>query len=334
MIGFIPPDQHRNHLTVAAEGRAPLDSVDTAQVIEGLRRFGAILFRGYSYDLESLTRFTARYCSLFVRNESGRRGAVSADGTTQTVNLGQEAFPLHPELSRVPWRPDIAWFACAHPPVLGGETLICDGAAVAAALSKSTREALAGRRVTYREETPMEAFTDWLGIPPPDDATLAMISADSPFRFERQGHRIFRTFSRPFLHRPLFGDGLVFANFLLFARFMLNTREYPTFEDGSIIPDEVVAEIKDVSDRLTVAHAWRRGDVLMLDNSRFLHGRNPVENPDAREIWTQFGFAGFLDDDHPQLAEPWRYTDDSLAIFFGPRALELRSRHPIYGPAR
>jgi len=325
MIGFIPPDERRNHLTVTTDPGVPLETLSTAEVIEGFQRFGAVLFRGFEYDLEALSRFTARYCSRFVRNESGRRGMVSADGTTQTVNLGQEAFPLHPELSRVPWRPDIAWFACSRPPPEGGETLVCDGAAVADGLSAQIRASLEGRRVTYCEETPVGAFTDWLGIPPPDDATLALISSDSPFRFERRGQKIFRSFSVPFLHRPLFGDRLVFGNFLLFARFMLNTRAFPTFEDGSIIPDEIVAEIKAVSDRLTVAHAWRQGDVLMLDNSRFLHGRNPVPDPASREIWTQFGFAAFLHDDDPRIAEPWRYTDDPLAIFFGPRALELRS---------
>jgi hypothetical protein len=107
---------------------------------------------------------------------------------------------------------------------------------------------------------------------------------------------------------------------------MLGTRQFPTFEDGSIVPDAIVEEIRDVSEGLTVAHRWQRGDLLMLDNSRFLHGRNPVGNVEEREIWTQFGYAGFLDDDDERLAEPWRYTDDPLFIFFGPGALDLRDK--------
>ena len=150
---------------------------------------------------------------------------------------------------------------------------------------------------------------------------------------KRVGDRIFRSFTRPFLHRPLFLDQPVFANFLLFARLMLRTREFPLFEDGSLIPDAIVDEIKAVSDRLTVAHRWQRGDLLMLDNSRFLHGRNPVAKLEEREIWTQFGYANFLDDNDPRLAEPWRYTDDALSIFFGPRALDLRPRGPGRAPS-
>jgi alpha-ketoglutarate-dependent taurine dioxygenase len=326
MIVSTPPAGPVNYLTFQTRGGSPLDVLDSADVIGAFREHGAILFRGFDYDVHSLSRFTARFCSRFVRNESGRRGKISSDGTTQTVNLGQEAFPLHPELSRVPWRPDIAWFACASAPSSGGETLVCDGAHIASGLSASTRETLSRRSLLYREETPVGAFTEWLGLPPPDDRTLALISRDSPFRFERAGNRIFRSFTRPFLDRALFTESPVFANFLLFARFMLGTRQFPTFEDGSIISDAIVEEIGSVSEGLTVAHRWARGDLLMLDNSRFLHGRNPVSYVEEREIWTQFGYAGFLEDDDERLAEPWRYTDDPLFIFFGPGALDLRDK--------
>ena len=142
----------------------------------------------------------------------------------------------------------------------------------------------------------------------------------------RSDGRVFRQFARPFLHRPLFDQRPVFGNFLLFARYMLGTRDFPRFEDGSVVPDNIVAALKSTSDSITVAHRWQAGDILMLDNSRFMHGRNEVIDPDERQIWTQFGYSSFLGDDDPRLAEPWRYTDDALSIFFGPVADELRTR--------
>lgn len=317
----VQPDP-RAGITTLQDGRgAPLGSLPTGELIDLFRTHGALLLRGYRFDLDSFTAFTKRFCSRFVRNESGRRMPVSTDGTTQTVNLGRDAFPLHPELSRVPWRPDIAWFACARPPAAGGETLVCDGLAVVPRLAEALRRQVADRALLYREETPMGAFTDWLGIAPPDDATLSRLSASSPFRFERQGPRIFRSFSRPFLHRPLFSDEAAFGNFLLFARYMLKTREFPTFEDGSLISDEICSGLKTVTDDLTIAHRWQVGDVLMLDNSRYMHGRNAVTEPGERVIWTQFGYAGFLPADDRRRAEPWRHTNDARAIFFGPDAL-------------
>ena len=310
------PDEQTPYATINGAG-AGLGALDTGDVTELFRTHGALLLRGFDYGLAEFRAFTADYCTRFVRNESGRRERISADGSTQSVNLGREPFPLHPELSRVPWRPDVAWFACAQAPASRGETLVCDGVATAAALDEQIRGRVATRSVLYREETPMGAFTEWLGIPPPHDDTLARLSLSSPFEFRRMGQRIFRSFTMPFLHRPLFTDQPAFGNFLLFARQMLGTRQFPLFEDGSQIPDDVCHEIARVSQGLTYAHRWQTGDILMLDNSRFMHGRNPVDDPDHRRIWTQFGYAAFLDPDDPRAGQPWRHTDDARAIFFG-----------------
>ena len=281
---------------------------------------GALLFRGFQLELDNFTEFSSHFCSRFVRNESGRRLNISDDGTTQTVNLGQEAFPLHPELSRVPWKPDIAWFACASPPRSGGETLLCDGVPVVKNLRPETREYLMGRSVLYREETPLEAFTEWLGIPAPDEEVLARLSGTSPFDFSMANGRIFRSFLRPFFHKPLFSEEPAFGNFLLFARYMLKAKIFPTFEDGSIIPDSICEELKAVTDNLTTAHRWQPGDILMVDNSRVMHGRNEVHDLQERVIWTQFGYVSFLPDDYPG-SESWRHSGDPRKIFFGPGAM-------------
>ena len=316
MIDTQPADVNTPYARISGAG-AGLHALETDTVIERFKTDGALLLRDFEYDLAGFRSFTARFCSRFVRNESGRRDQISGDGTTQSVNLGHEAFPLHPELSRVPWRPDIAWFACAQPPASGGETLVCDGVATAANLDPGVRDHLSTRSVLYREETPEQAFTEWLGIAPPDEQALADLSRQSPFVFQRLNGRIFRSFTVPFLHQPLFSDQLAFGNFLLFARRMLRTRQFPLFEDGTLIPDNICAHIAQVSDALTFPHRWQAGDVLMLDNSRFMHGRSSVQDPAGRVIWTQFGYASFLDSDDPRQDQIWRHTDDARTIFFG-----------------
>jgi len=320
MYKLLEPAAGRNYAAiVATPGAGDLSALDPATIESAFRSHGALLVRGFPLELDDFSAFTRRFCNRFVRNESGRRLQISRDGTTQTVNIGKEAFPLHPELSRVPWRPDIAWFACASPPSTDGETLLCDGVEVVTALSPGTRSQLEGRTLLYREETPREAFADLLGVPNPGPALLEQLSATSPFDFEMIGSRIFRSFRRPFFHRPLFTDAPAFGNFLLFARFMLNARAYPTFEDGSIIPDAVCAEIREVSDALTVAHRWQHGDVLMLHNSRFMHSRNTVSDLEERVIWTQFGYARFAPEDRIG-NEHWRHNDTLPHNFFGPQA--------------
>ena len=320
MFKVIKPDIGRNYATILpTDDHVQLCSLDRETIKALFADSGALLFRGFQFELDTFKKFTSHFCSQFVHNESGNRLNISSDGTTQTVNLGQDAFPLHPELSRVPWRPDIAWFACTSPPRSGGETLLCDGVPVVKNLSRKTRDYLMGRSILYREETPLEAFTEWLGIPPPDEQALMRLSGTSPFQFSLSGGKIYRSFLKPFFHIPLFSEDRVFGNFLLFARYQLKVMIFPTFEDGSIIPDSICEEIKAVTDDLTTAHRWRHGDILMIDNSRVMHGRHEVNDMSERVIWTQFGYASFLPDDR-QAAETWRKSSDPRRIFFGPGA--------------
>ena len=158
MFKVIDPARARNYVSILpAAGDDRLCSLNPDDIKTLFRDNGALLLRGFQLELAAFTDFSSHFCSRFVRNESGKRLNISGDGTTQTVNLGQEAFPLHPELSRVPWRPDIAWFACASPPTTGGETLLCDGVPVVKKLHAETRRFLMNRSLLYREETPLPA---------------------------------------------------------------------------------------------------------------------------------------------------------------------------------
>lgn len=55
-----------------------------------------------------------------------------------------------------------------------------------------------------------------------------------------------------------------------------STRQYDVeFEDGSAIPRKIIYEIYDILDQKTVKFDWKKGDILLLDNLRAMHGRAP-----------------------------------------------------------
>ena len=55
---------------------------------------------------------------------------------------------------------------------------------------------------------------------------------------------------------------------------------------------------------------WRQGDVLMLDNTRFMHGRTAILDNAERQIATYFGYLKFALPNPEEPAEPiWRRTD-------------------------
>jgi len=100
-------------------------------------------------------------------------------------------------------------------------------------------------------------------------------------------------FMAPFLGKTKFHQGLAFANFLLFARFAIKTDRFPVFEDGSEIPSLLCNQIASLAKSITTLVEWEPYDLLMLDNTRVMHGRMPIENTEEREILTRFGYANF-----------------------------------------
>jgi len=91
----------------------------------------------------------------------------------------------------------------------------------------------------------------------------------------------------------MFSDELCFGNFLLFARYLHKVKHFPVFEDNTVIPDDLVEKIRRVSERRTMPIKWQKNDLLILDNTRFMHGRNAIENSEERRIITYFGFLKF-----------------------------------------
>ena len=295
--------------SVATSETSPL-AVPPGEIMALLKAHGALLLRGFGADVAQLHGFAAQFCSGSVFNESPDRQLLDADHNIQSVNGGYDAFPLHPELSREPWKPDVALFACLVPPRELGATTVCDGVALVDALPAPVREALAGRRLLYRQAAPPEVLEYWLGIPDPDDAQLAAPPPHCPYRFERVGDLVVRSFSRPALHRPLFTERQAFGNFLLFARYHNQVRGFPSFEDGSTVPDALLETVRLTAEPLTAAVQWAAGDLLMLDNSRFLHGRTAIVPGDGRLIASYFGYLK----DAPRNPEepedpPWRRSD-------------------------
>ena len=202
----------------------------------------------------------------------------------------------------------MAFFGCLAAPTYGGRTTICDGVALAREMSEPVRRGLADRRLLYLKPTWPSLLDYWLGTATPTDEQLAVPPAGCPYQFRRYPDgEIVRFFSRPALHRPMFIDAPAFGNFLLFARFNHGRPDHPVLDDGSPVPEAWLQDIKAAGDRLSVAIGWQRGDLLMLDNTRFMHGRTAIVDPGERLIQTYFGYLGFAIPDPEEPADAiWR----------------------------
>lgn len=288
-----------------------LGDLDRDAIIELYRCHGAILFRGFNTDLVTFGRFTRMFCRTAVVNESPNREPLDPANHIYAVDGGVGAFPLHPELSREPWKPDVAFFACLGAPGAGGATTICDGVDLVRCLPDEVREGLAETRLVYGMGTWPGLLEYWLGTASPSDAVLAAPPLGCPYQFVRLANRrIARHFSRPALHRPMFCDQPAFGNFLLFARYNNGRRDFPLRDDLRPVPEVWVEAAKAMGDLLTREIIWQQGDLLMLDNTRFMHGRTAILDLAERRIATFFGYLSFAVPDPEEGPDPiWRRED-------------------------
>jgi alpha-ketoglutarate-dependent taurine dioxygenase len=311
MAQFNPPRSDHPLVLIEPDVGQDLVQLDPAAVMAQYQAHGALLLRGFGADLAQFHAFAKQFSRTAVVNESPGRTALDPARSLYSVDGGTDAFALHPELSREPWKPDLALFGCLAAPGAGGRTLVCDGIALAAALPAEVRRGLEGRRLIYLKGCWPELLAFWLGTASPDDALLANPPAHCPYKFMRLSDgRIARYFSRPALHKPMFADELAFGNFLLFARFNNGRGDFPLLDDMRPVPEAWLQAIKAAGDRISYPVEWQQGDVVMLDNTRFMHGRTAITDPAERQIATYFGY---LDQALPDPEEPadaiWRHAD-------------------------
>lgn len=313
MIRVTAPLPDRPLVEIVSERAADLSELDCAELLHHYCGHGALLLRGFAYDLAAFRALCRSLCPTAAINESPGRVTVAQSHDVQSVNLGEDAFPLHPELSREPWKPDTAFFACLAPPAAGsgGETTVCDGVALVRALAPAVRHSLAVRRLVYMMPTWPGLFDFWLGTAQPDARLLAEPPASCPYNFVALPNgAIMRSFSRPALHQPMFTAEPAFGNFLLFARYHARRRDFPLLDDLTPVPDAWMEAVRAAAEPLTYAHGWRQGDILILDNTRFMHGRRAIADPGSRRIVTYFGYLADAPLNPEEPVDPvWRRRD-------------------------
>ncbi|WP_394824659.1 TauD/TfdA family dioxygenase [Pendulispora albinea] len=265
-----------------------------------LRASGAVLLKEAATTPAELEALTSRFAARFRVHQDPSRRRFSADDTTQGVSGGTERIGLHSERAYLPARPELLFFGCLTPPTSGGATTLCDGAAIVEALPAEHVQRWEEMTLLWHTTMERPMWQRLWSADSPVDATAAMDGmleragerARTRHWFEAETMHIeYRTSS---LQRGSIGGKWAFANYLLLQE------EDPTGPaarraDGSPVPSELLRHAAAVADGLTVDIRWQRGDVLLIDNTRCMHGRRAIEG-DERLILVRMG------DARPELA--------------------------------
>lgn len=303
------------------EANAPDESIaalPAAEIVALFKRHGALLFRSFAVDTEAFLEFTARHCRDFSTYQGGGfrwgsldREKIANNETLLSVTGSTQSFgiPLHGEMYYMRQKPKLLWFYCERPPVEAGETTLCDGVELYKQLRESERDYFSRHKLKYirhltNEEWRVAFQTDELA------SLRAWCAANDSALTENADGSITIEYVCSAVCRERVRDEDVFINNLLViysaeqailngdaARALSLPRNacpiVVRLENGAEIPADIVKQIEQTANELSTKVSWRTGDILMIDNTRILHGRKKCAGTE-RNIYVRMGEPTFV----------------------------------------
>ncbi len=253
-----------------------------AKVLEDFKSFGMLMFRGFDVNYEKMKGFAEQFSSTFM----GQYSRPIVDLNNQFITLvdsGMHYIAPHCENANSPFRPDIVWFCCAVPAAEGGETLFWDGVEVWKAMSAELRALFVGQKVRYVQKFLASHWQQFLGASATIDDVKKMLEGIGGLSYKiNQDESLILEYICSAVVKTKYGKQEAFANSIISE--YRNPRGIVTFADGSAIPVKVINEIQKIMDNLTGLIPWVSGDLVMIDNSRFLHGRKSFNDRRRRIV--------------------------------------------------
>lgn len=290
-------------ITQDASARVPvLDTCDAVVVKESLKEHGAVIIRAGA-TLAEFEQLSDRLMTPMVHHSTStsvERDVVNVDGTTSTVNKGMDYIPLHREGSYAPGCPDLLMLYCMRPSDTGGETTLCDGFELLPELPARVREFVEKAVLRWKWSAGPERWMTTLGVSSKEEATATLAKINlrlAPYeKLEASfnGDTLDGVFQTLCVIPTKWGGKRSFCNSLLIYHYREATPFYPKSQyvpslgDGSPFPTPVLEEIAAYAERRTRKVTWEENQILIFDNSRYMHGRTGFTD-ERRRILVRMG---------------------------------------------
>ncbi len=265
---------------------------------------GVVLVRGLGLtglaDVRAVFQPLAGRGLMTEREAFAPRKAYAAGVYSSTKWPANQPMCMHHELSYALEVPGLMLFACLTAPERGGATAVADGTAVL--------DALPGELVDRFERHGWlltRAYNDEIGSPvaaafgTDDRAAVEHYCRANAIEYQWQPDGGLRTRQRrpAVVRHPLTGRRCWFNQVAFLNEWTLaaEVREYlvdvyseeglpfnTSFGNGDAIGEDVVQLLNDTYEAHTVREPWQAGDLMVVDNLRTAHSREPYQG--TREV--------------------------------------------------
>ncbi|PHJ65697.1 taurine catabolism dioxygenase TauD [Nostoc linckia z18] len=251
-------------------------------ILEDFKSFGLILFRGFDVNYEQMKVFAEQFDATFL-NQYNRPIVDLNNQFITLVDSGMHYIAPHCENANSPFRPDVVWFCCAVPAAEGGETLFWDGVEVWKAMSRELQQLFIDQKIRYVQKFLASHWQQFLGASATIDDVKKILDNMAGISYKiNQDESLILEYICSGVIKTKYGNQDAFANSIISE--YRNPRAIVTFANGSAIPVKVINEIQKILDDLIGFIPWMSGDLVMIDNSRFLHGRKSFNDKRRRIV--------------------------------------------------
>jgi alpha-ketoglutarate-dependent taurine dioxygenase len=260
-----------------------------------LLKYGALLFRNFKLNSETdFEKFIQAISGelLDYSYRSTPRTLVNGKIYTSTEYPAEQFIPLHNEMSYTRnWAMKI-WFYCVQPAAKDGETPIADSRKVFKKIPLQIREKFIDRQIMYVRNYGRGLDLDWQNVFQTNNkAEVENYCRQVGIEFEwlNENHLKTRQVCQAVATHPVtkeivwFNQAHLFhvSNLPLTVRqsllSMMSEQDLPRnafYGDGTPIENSIIEEINEIYRQEAIIFSWQTGDILMLDNMLFAHGRN------------------------------------------------------------
>ncbi|NUK07176.1 TauD/TfdA family dioxygenase [Streptomyces lunaelactis] len=264
---------------------------------------GAVLLRGFTpLDADGLGELATGLAGELrdYNNRSTPRQRVNGRVFTSTEYPPDQTIPQHNEMSYTDSWPGTLFLACMVPAPVGGETPLADSARVYARVPASTRERFERHGVMYVRNFGHGMDLSWQEVFQTQDRDeVAAYCEKHGIQAQWLGGERLRTrhVVQAALESRATGEKVWFNQAHLFhvsslpesvereLRESFSEDELPRnamYGDGSPLDPDDLAQIRAAYAAEEISLPWQEGDVVIVDNEQFAHGRKPYSG--ARSV--------------------------------------------------